>query len=439
MGDPTTWAILSMLNLFCGDLAKALSEGLDPIEAFGSNRFKHPLQSIVGDDGLIGGPLPLMETFKKVYTRAGQKASQGKEFLSQTTVVLAEDPAVRWKIKRRNSYVIPSKRGIEEWGTFVYLDVPKPKVLFPTPDQGDHVAKGWIGRGAALSGQLRYLEETYDESRGPLKSLAWRVWGARLNRLITENLPVWVPTSLGGLGWPHYKGPDFSWRKRAPARHKRMIRKLLGMPPSPGKALFFGWCANLLTPPKKGLAGEGDEPELLVFLMDRLAGFEGFPTLNVVETRIEFPDSTGPWVDGWIPGKILEEEYSLEHPEPEEGPRDGVPRRAWVAYATQKGYLTPHSLLQKLRRQWSFTRFLSDGVTEKPGEVTVRKIARGYNLVLQEMESRAVNDGLDWKGKSVDELVGAAIAAQTQFWIHETSRQVRELERHYAALNWPMA
>jgi len=431
MGDPTTWGILSLIHLFLLDHGESVARGR-PITWTPGKR--GPV--IKGDDAVVPGTLKQIESFQSSFKRIGFQESPGKAYLSETTIVFTESNYVRFVWDRKHPV---TKKTVRARSTLIFLDVAKAKAFNNTEDP----TGGFTTRGGAIRNELKYLEQYQDPVVVHLKSAAYQIHKDRIRRGIEYGLPVWLPAQLGGVGFPHYKGDEFAWRKRTPGEHKRILRTLLSWQDlersSPGRALVLSYFASILSAQKKGLMGEVDSSPL-VWLLDT-------NTCPLEKEHCWFGTKEG--TRGWVPasdfthltrGEIDDPDLILESSHDPNSTSNEVVIRFWdyIEEAHRRGFMTAGELLGEIRRRYAFSKFILDGEIITPEEASLKGLARRYEKGWKTTRDRLLT--LNWEERPIlyKDLLSQAKNTMNAWLIHREDPVVQLRLKKLSSLSWPI-
>jgi hypothetical protein len=243
MGDPCTWALLSLMHLFIMDASKGVGpvNYLDrPISSL-ANRHNRPAERICGDDGVSFGSLEEVQKYGEISESFGMIPSPGADLVSQHIIWFTEEFAIRFK----------------PGGTWTYTDMVRSKSFTGSDPKTEDRIIPWLTRGRAVAAQLGWFE-VYGEEFLPrmLKSLLYMEYKEFLDNA-RRSTPIFLGVNEGGLGYPHAKGNAFVWRKRTPREIKRVLRYLVKDIDSPLGFLRMKSLTDLLASRSHGLPGEG--------------------------------------------------------------------------------------------------------------------------------------------------------------------------------------
>jgi len=219
MGAPTTYSLLTIWSRFEADWSqrdRSLWKQLPRLRPT-----KDPLMKVQGDDVVMVGGNRRDKRYRTVCRQTGTIIGDGSHFVSKRFATFCEEPLVR------------DPKG--QWG---HRDLIKIRVLCglncrkdPTLPAGQK--DPLITRGSAVNQVLRYAgPETRQAAMASLDRTTDRLPRLRKGR-INHWKWLYVPTNLGGLGYPSTRSDKRIWRKWVPKEVKRIMNVCL----SPNEAM----------------------------------------------------------------------------------------------------------------------------------------------------------------------------------------------------------
>lgn len=209
MGEGPSYAYGTMFNLFLNDCALT---GVDPFEGEVTEDFKILRCLLTQNDDVIAVVTEEVNfRYRQLCCRSGLTLSDGSDFFSYTFGEFCE--SALYRAGSSLAHLEPmdglKTRHMSRLNTGL-------KTKFVDPG---------LTRASALSRMLAmaYVEEGKTVFK-TVVSLHHLIWAPFYNRYPEIN--PYLPTSVGGLGLPHYKGWSFVWRKRVSSGDKALIKAL---------------------------------------------------------------------------------------------------------------------------------------------------------------------------------------------------------------------
>jgi len=207
--------------------------------------------------------------FKEIALRYGFRLSW-KDAISQRIGIFCEDHMI-----------------LDNNGKLLYIDVVKSRLLTPMARQHSDNRSSILGKGRMLRNQLDYFENK------ALKKAIMFVYHSVFNRIYSYQLdgcalPLWLPPSCGGLGFPMEEGslPDHAWK------YIKYVLDLIKLDPIE-RYVQLSSLRVLNSPSKKGISTWESSRLILdkVFKEYKILSYEkGTIDEQVIKDKVIYPD-----------------------------------------------------------------------------------------------------------------------------------------------------
>jgi hypothetical protein len=206
MGNPATWAILNLLVRFCKDFALQIptmdrEKRLREKEACFAKMFRVRSTTISwidrkGDDNITPTKVGPALRFRRVLSYVGFIPSPGTDILSERVGTFAE-----------SCFLFSINDGEKGRDRCQYVDIFRGKTLNKSTNSnaGPRAKElpSWVTIGDALSKMIEWLDP---RPKRTLRLLIHWMLSEELTKAKAVGLPVFLPRSVGGLGYPEPRG-----------------------------------------------------------------------------------------------------------------------------------------------------------------------------------------------------------------------------------------
>jgi hypothetical protein len=397
MGEPMTYAIGSFLNLFLVDVAKWGLRGRNWQELlahYDSNRVYRPAVALVQNDDLVAVMTRSgCDRYEKLSGLVGLKLST-VHFVSERFATFCEEICLTNKLGKLVHVDQMKTRHLGRFSSQLFLDRASDMDPFLT-------------RGSALSRMLVYYEETSAPYRA-MASYHHLVFGSRYKE-IRSDLPIWLPSSVGGLSVPHHKGFALVWRKRLSTRFKNLVRYLAHHDTSATGMYVSNLLSGVFSPSYRGWK---DTPRWIQFF-DYLKEQKAVtPFDQVVEAESGFGLLTG------------SDDYSYRSP-------FWVNRKAAEAKAKEKGWVPMIDVLKTFTRGSTFSDALRGKVELQPVRVSdvIKRWKLASKVAMDNPNFFAICSKSKFIPKNQLSITSAVSGRARWWWIHRDHPLVKACAR----------
>jgi hypothetical protein len=243
---------------FISKVMNQLEKIKHPFSFAGDPKLFAKITAIVGDDLCAVCPFGVAVIYEVIMEQSNAVLSAGKHYVQPaiegSIALLAEEFAI---IKHRRFELMPSEtlRGIVS----LHSSVASNEKTRDNP---------WAHYGTLISTSI---EKSRPEVKKALCSYAHGLTAAVRSAQFRNDLPVYIPTNLGGLGWPHPKGQKYAIERCTQFSHLRTYSHLRGFLNNP---LFFVSEIQKLKSCFQTSSKSSDYSKLVQIFTDLLEGLE---------------------------------------------------------------------------------------------------------------------------------------------------------------------
>jgi hypothetical protein len=270
MGEPMSFMTLTMINLIIDEISEHLYVH-GTLDTLGSavTLTREP-SCICGDDfAALRHSLGRILCFKDVADKVGMVLSW-KDQISRRVLIFCEDHVL-----------------INQHGKPLYVDVVKSRLLTGMSRQHSDNRSSILGKGRMLRNQLDYFEDPIlkREILYVFRSVFDRIYNGSVDH---SRLPIWLPPSCGGLGFPVLEEdvPAWGWK------YIRYILDVLKIENIFEKYLELSRLRTLNSPSKKGIFTWNESLAVLSKIVNRftIRPYDGVLDNMSIDAFCIYPD-----------------------------------------------------------------------------------------------------------------------------------------------------